>query len=172
MRWKNSKISRALMTKSINIFSICLLLSLCFVSAAKAEDRPLTIKLNRIQGGVMIDSQGQYKPVNIDTMVTSDTKILLQKSATAQLVYPSGCTLNLEGNKIYKPGDENNCKQGAPFLVAVNDTAAVGTLPAAAKAEGENRTGAWLLGAGALGIIGAAVAAGGSDSQQSPSPSP
>ena len=153
------------MTKSINIFSICLLLSLCFVSAAKAEDTPLTIKLNRIQGGVMIDSQGQYKAVTIDTMVTSDTKILLQKSATARLVYPSGCTLTLQENKIYKPGDESHCKQGAPLLVSVNDTA--GVLPAAAKAEGENRTGALLLGAGALGVIGIAAAA-----NQSSSPSP
>ena len=155
------------MTKSINIFSFCLLLSLCFVSAVKAEDTPLTIKINRIQGGVMIDSQGQYKAVNIDTMVTSDTKILLQKSATAQLVYPSGCSLKLEGNKIYKPGDENNCKRGAPFLVAANDTAVVGALPAAAKAEGENLTGSLLLGAGALGLIGIAAAA-----NQSSSPSP
>jgi hypothetical protein len=148
------------MNKSINLIFVfvCLLTSLYFVSAAKAEDRPLTIKLNRIQGGVMIDSQGRYKPVNIDTMVTSDTKILLQKSATAQLIYPSGCTLNLEGNKIYKPGDESQCKLGA--------------VPAAAKTESEDRTGALLLGAGALGVIGIAAAAGGSDSQQSPSPSP
>jgi hypothetical protein len=162
------------MNKSINLIFVfvCLLTSLYFVSAAKAEERPLTIKLNRIQGGVMIDSQGQYKPVNIDTMVTSDTKILLQKSATAQLIYPSGCTLNLEGNKIYKPGDESQCKLGAPILVAANDTAAVGAVPAAAKAESEDRTGALLLGAGALGVIGIAAAAGGSDSQQSPSPSP
>jgi hypothetical protein len=162
------------MNKSINLIFVfvCLLTSLYFVSAAKAEDRPLTIKLNRIQGGVMIDSQGRYKPVNIDTMVTSDTKILLQKSATAQLVYPSGCTLNLEGNKIYKPGDESQCKLGAPILVAANDTAAVGAVPAAAKTESEDRTGALLLGAGALGVIGIAAAAGGSDSQQSPSPSP
>ena len=158
----------------MNIFFIfiSLLTSLYFVSAAKAEDSPLTIKLNRIQGTVMIDSQGQYKTVTIDTMVTSDTKILLQKSATAQLVFPSGCTLSLEGNKIYKPGEESNCKQGAPFLVATNDTAAVGALPAAAKAEGEDRTRAWLFGAGALGAIGIAAAAGGSGSQQSPSPSP
>jgi hypothetical protein len=163
---------KTLMTKSINLTVACLLASLYFVSPAKAEDRPLTIKLNRIQGNVMIDAQGQYKAVTIETMVTSDTKILLQKSATAQLVYPSGCTLKLEGNKIYKAGDENNCKQGAPFLVAVNDTAAVGAVPAAAKAESENRTGAWLLGAGVLGIVGAAAAAGGSGHQQSPSPSP
>jgi hypothetical protein len=154
------------MTKPSNIFSICLLLSLCFVSAAKAEDKPLTIKLNRIQGGVMIDSQGQYKAVTIDTMVTSDTKILLQKSATAQLVYSNGCTLNLEGNKIYKPGDESQCKLGAPILVAANDTAVAGAVPAAAKEEGENRTGALLLGVGALGVIGAAIAA-----NQSSSPS-
>ena len=160
------------MNKSISLIVACLLTNLYFVSAAKAEDTPLTIKLNRIQGGVMIDSQGQYKAVTIDTMVTSDTKILLQKSATAQLVYPNGCTLNLEGNKIYKPGDESQCKLGAPILVAANDTAAVGALPAAAKEEGENRTGALLLGAGALGVIGIAAAAGGSDSQQSPSPSP
>jgi hypothetical protein len=156
-------ISVVLVNKLLNLIFVGLLTSLYFVSVANAEDRPLPIKLNRIQGGVMIDSQGQFKPVNTDTMVTSDTKILLQKSATAQLVYPSGCTLNLEGNKIYKPGDESHCKQGAPFLVAVNDTAAVGAVPAAA--EGENRTSAWLFGAGALGLIGVAAA-------QSSSPSP
>ena len=167
-----SKIPGVLMNKTINLIFLCLLANLYFVSGVKAEDKPLTIKLNRIQGGVMIDSQGQYKPVNIDTMVTSNTKILLQKSATAQLVYPSGCTLSLEGNSIYQPGDESQCKLGAPILVAANDTAVVGALPAAAKEEGENRTGAWLLGAGALGVVGAAVAAGGSSSQQSPSPSP
>jgi hypothetical protein len=165
-------ISVVLVNKLLNLIFVGLLTSLYFVSVANAEDRPLPIKLNRIQGGVMIDSQGQYKPVNTDTMVTSDTKILLQKSATAQLVYPSGCTLNLEGNKIYKPGDESHCKQGAPLLMAVNDTAAIGAVPAAAKADSKDLTGSLLLGAGALGLIGAAVAAGGSDSQQSPSASP
>ena len=160
------------MIKKILFISVLSLIEILgFISIAKAQDKPLTITLNRIKGGVMIDSQGQYKPVISDTMVTSNTKILLQKSATAQLVYPSGCTLTLQENKIYKPGDESHCKQGAPILVSVNDTV-VGALPAAAKAESENRTTAWLFGAGALGLVGAAVAAGGSSSQQAPSPSP
>ena len=153
----------------ISVFSLLEVLG--YNSIANAQDTPLTITLDRIQGGVMIDSQGQYKSVTADTMVTSNTKILLQKSATARLVYPSGCTLTLQENKIYKPGDESHCKQGAPILVSVNDTV-VGALPAAAKAESEGRATGWLFGVGALGIIGAAAAAGGSDSQQAPSPSP
>ena len=148
----------------------CLLLALLGLSSiAQSQDSDITIKLGRIQGGVMIDSKGQYKTVTTDTVVSSNTKILLQKSSSAQLTYPNGCTLNLEANKIYQPGDESNCKQGAAILVGANDTAAVGAVGTSA---GEDNTGAWLLGAGALGAIGIAAAAGGRSSQQSPTPSP
>jgi hypothetical protein len=150
----------------------CLLLALLGLSSiAQSQDSDITIKLGRIQGGVMIDSKGQYKTVTTDTVVGSNTKILLQKSSSAQLTYPNGCTLNLLANKIYQPGDEMNCKQGAAILVAANDTAAVGAVGTSAKEAGEDNTGAWLLGAGALGAIGVAAAAGGGSSQQSPSPS-
>ena len=153
------------------IFKCSLLVFLGLSSLAQSQDSDITIKLGRIQGGVMIDSKGQFKTVITDTVVSSNTKILLQKSSSAQLTYPNGCTLNLQENKIYQPGDESNCKKGAPIIVAANDTAAVGAVGAPAKEADSDNTGAWLLGAGALGVIGAAAAGGGSN-QQSPTPSP
>ena len=128
------------------------------------------VKLTRIQGGVMIDAAGQYKPVTLETTIDADTKILLQKSSSAQLIYPNGCTVTLQANNIYKAGDENNCKQGAAILVGANDTAAVGGTATLSGSEiGDYKT-PILLGVGAV-AIGAALASGGGGSQ-SPSPSP
>ncbi len=129
------------------------------------------VKLTRIEGGVMIDAAGQFKPVTLETFVDADTKILMQKSSSAQLIYPNGCAVTLQANNIYKAGDENNCKQGTAILVGVNDTAAVGgTSTVSSAAGGDNNTAFLILGVGALGI-GAAIAGSGGGSQ-SPTPSP
>jgi hypothetical protein len=150
----------------ILVFSL-LLFSFNSVAADKLEN----IKLNRIQGTVMINAAGQYKTVTNDTLINSDTKILVGKSSSAQLVYPSGCAMYVEGDKILAAGNESNCKSGSPILVATNDNVvAIGNTPKEVLKEDNSRTLLMLGGAGLL--IGGAIAASGSSGNSNNTPSP
>jgi hypothetical protein len=144
---------------------------LLFSFNAGAADKLENIKLNRIQGTVMINAAGQYKTVTNDTLINSDTKILVGKSSSAQLVYPSGCAMYVEGDKILAAGNESNCKSGSPILVATNDNVvAIGNTPKEVLKEDNSRTLLMLGGAGLL--IGGAIAASGSSGNSNNTPSP
>lgn len=158
------------MNKFIKYFASILAL-ICLSTLVFAADTLQNIKLTRIQGSVMINTAGQYQPVTVETILNSDSKILMTKSASAQLVYPSGCSLNIKGDKILSPGNEANCKSGAPILVAANDNVvAVGDMPKeAAKQETLNTKTLLLLGAGGL-AIGAIAASSSGSSNNTPSP--
>ncbi len=149
----------------LNILALFATLSLSL--STQAAEQAIPVKLTRIQGGVMIDTAGQYQPVTVGTTITSDTKILMQRSSSAELIYPSGCSLSIKGDRIYKPGNENNCKIGTPITVAVNDTGAIGAVGASEATDDRFSKTNLLFGAAALGAIGAAAS-----SRQSPSPSP
>jgi hypothetical protein len=153
------------LNQTIRIFVFSLLpFSFNSVAADKLEN----IKLNRILGTVMINAAGQYKPVTNDTLINSDTKILIGKSSSAQLVYPSGCAMNIQGDKIFAAGIESNCKSGSPILVATNDNVvAIGDNPKEVLKEDNTNTLLMLGGAGLL-AIGAAAAAFGSNNTPSP----
>jgi hypothetical protein len=144
---------------------------LLFSFEAIAADKLENIKLNRIQGTVMINAAGQYKPVTNDTLINSDTKILIGKSSSAQLVFPSGCAMNIQGDKILAAGNESNCKSGSPILVATNDNVvAVGNAPKEVLKEDNTKTLLMLGGAGL--VIGGVVAASGSNGNSNNVPSP
>jgi hypothetical protein len=152
--------------KIISIVTKSLFLLAFFSLSAESQEN---IKLTHIQGEVLVGDAGQFKPITIETFVNADTKILVQKSSSAQLIYPNGCSVTLQGNSIYKAGNESNCKQGAAILVGANDSAAVGGASTLEKKDNNNK-GYLILGAGAIGI-GAAAAMGGSHHQNS-TPSP
>ena len=120
----------------------------------------------------MINAAGQYRPVTSDTLINSDTKILIAKASSAQLVYPSGCAMNIQGDKILAAGNESNCKSGSPILVATNDNVvAIGDKPKEILKEDNTNTLLMLGGAGLL-AIGAAAAASGSSGHSNNTPSP
>lgn len=153
-------------TTNFLVFTL-LLFSFEVIAADKLEN----IKLNRIQGTVMINAAGQYKPVTNDTLINSDTKILIGKSSSAQLIFPSGCAMNIQGDKILAAGNESNCKSGSPILVATNDNVvAVGNAPKEVLKEDNTKTLLMLGGAGL--VIGGVVAASGSNGNSNNVPSP
>ena len=155
----------------LNQTNILVFTLLLFSFEAKAEDKLVDIKLNRIQGTVMINAAGQYKPVTNDTLINSNTKILIGKSSSAQLVFPSGCAMNIQGDKILAAGTESNCKSGSPILMATNDNVvAVGNAPKEVLKEDNTRTLLMLGGAGL--VIGGVVAASGSSGNSNNVPSP
>lgn len=155
----------------MNQTNILVFTLLLFSFEAKAEDKLVDIKLNRIQGTVMINAAGQYKPVTNDTLINSNTKILIGKSSSAQLVFPSGCAMNIQGDKILAAGTESNCKSGSPILMATNDNVvAVGNAPKEVLKEDNTRTLLMLGGAGL--VIGGVVAASGSSGNSNNVPSP
>ena len=150
-------------TTNFLVFTL-LLFSFEVIAADKLEN----IKLNQIQGTVMINAAGQYRPVTSDTLINSDTKILIAKSSSAQLVYPSCCAMNIQGDKIFAAGTESNCKSGSPILVATNDNVvAIGDNPKEILKEDNTNTLLMLGGAGLL-AIGAAAAASGSNNTPPP----
>lgn len=158
--------NRLKQTTNILVFTL-LLISFKAIAADKLEN----IKLNRIQGTVMINAAGQYKPVTNDTLINSDTKILIGKSSSAQLIFPSGCAMNIQGDKILAAGNESNCKSGSPILVATNDNVvAVGNAPKEVLKEDNTKTLLMLGGAGL--VIGGVVAASGSNGNSNNVPSP
>jgi hypothetical protein len=138
------------------------LISFALIGLAHAASMDGAIKVKSVQGEVLVNTSGKYEIITSETSVSSNTKILLRQQSRAELVFPNGCTLNLAGGNIYKAGTEADCKQGVVNIVAENEPAPLGS--AAPSAE-TNMTPV-VLGAGALVVIGGAIAASSGSSKQ------
>lgn len=138
---------------------------------AFAEPDPLVteaIKLTRIQGEVLVNVLGKYQITTIDTVINSNTKILVRQESRAELHFPNGCIMNLKGGKIYQAGTESECKQGVTRVVADNEANVATNKPnPPSQPQVANQSPNYLMLGGISALVIGAAALAGNNSQNS-----